>query len=74
MSPRELPDFLKAGDPELSLPRLTGIAQMRAMAGVPKPDVYAEGLSREAAEWLRLVREGRIFGGKMLPADYQNSR
>lgn len=60
MSPRELPDFLKAGDPDLSLPRLTGIARLRAIAGVPEPDVYADALSREAAEWLRLVRDGRI--------------
>ena len=61
MSTRELGDFLKQGNAELRAPRLTGMARMRAMAGVPAPeDPLILSLSKDAAEWLAHVRAGRI--------------
>jgi len=60
MSTRELKDFLRAGAPALALPRLGGVARMRAMVGVAEHDAVAQGLGREAAEWLAHVRAGRI--------------
>ena len=63
MSHRELKDFIKHGDAELGAPRFTGIARMRAMAGVPAPeDPLILSLSKDAAEWLAHVRAWRIGG------------
>ena len=69
MSIRELPDFLRAGDKALGMPRRTGL---RHIIGTAQPDVPPLGVvsghdpasagEQAAREWLTHVAAGRIGG------------
>ena len=69
MSIRELPDFLRAGDKALGLPRRTGLCHIIGTAQPDEPPVGAVSGHDPASagdqavrEWLAHVVAGRIGG------------
>ena len=58
MSIRELPDFLKAGDPALTVPpgKAYGVNHPKGVPNLPGP-IAPQELARD---WLRHVAAGRI--------------